>query len=91
MKEVAKEGKQAVGNEIAKRIELEKRERMLHERLAEDTRRLQSARVQLKLCEDALEQTLAELHEVKNEKKAITGLLESMWNGKSADGALEAA
>lgn len=80
-----------MGNEIAKRIELEKRERMLHERLAEDTRRLQSARAQLKLCEDSLEQTLAELHEVKKEKKAITGLLESMWNGKSSGGSLETA
>jgi len=80
-----------VGNEIAKRIELEKRERMLHERLAEDTRRLQSARVHLKLCEDALEHTLAELHEVKNEKKAITGLLESMWNGNTSGGSLETA
>ncbi|MBK8904589.1 MAG: hypothetical protein IPM53_25650 [Anaerolineaceae bacterium] len=80
-----------MGNEIAKRIELEKRERMLHERLTEDTRRLQSARVQLKLCEDALEQTLAELHEVKKEKKEITGMLESMWNGRASDGSLETA
>jgi len=80
-----------VGNEIAKRIELEKQERMLHERLAEDTRRLQSARTQLKLCEEALEHTLAELHEVKKQKKAITGLLESMWNGSTQDGSLETA
>lgn len=80
-----------MGNEIAKRIELEKQERMLHERLAEDTRRLQSARAQLKLCEEALEHTLAELHEVKNQKKAITGLLESMWNGSKPDGSLETA
>jgi hypothetical protein len=80
-----------VGNEISKRIEIEKRERMLHERLAEDTRRMQSARAHLKLCEEALEQTLAELHEVKKEKKAITGLLESMWNGSTADGSLETA
>ncbi|MEZ4592193.1 MAG: hypothetical protein R3D55_13780 [Chloroflexota bacterium] len=32
-----------MGNEIAKRIELEKREKMLHERLASDTQRLQAA------------------------------------------------
>lgn len=80
-----------MGNEISKRIEIEKRERMLHERLAEDTRRMQSARAQLKLCEEALEYTLAELHEVKKEKKAITGLLESMWNGSTSDGSLETA
>ena len=80
-----------MGNEISKRIELEKRERMLHERLAEDTRRMQSARAQLKLCEEALEQTLAELHEVKKEKKEITGLLESMWNGSTTGGSLETA
>lgn len=78
-----------MGNEIAKRIELEKQERMLHERLAEDTRRLQSARAQLKLCEEALEYTLAELHEVKKRKKEITGLLESMWNSSTTGGSLE--
>lgn len=80
-----------MGNEIAKRIELEKREKMLHERLANDTRRLQSARAHLKLCEEALDQTLAELHEVKEQKKAITGLLESMWNGGKAEGSLNKA
>lgn len=80
-----------MGNEIAQRIELEKREKMLHERLSEDTRRLQSARAQLKLCEEAMEHTLAELHEVKQEKKAITGLLESMWNGSSIRNTLKKA
>ena len=80
-----------MGNEIAKRIELEKQERMLHERLAEDTRRLQTARTQLKLCEEALEHTLAELHEVKKQKQEITGLLESMWNGSTQDGSLKRA
>ncbi|MCA9944450.1 MAG: hypothetical protein H6656_09455 [Ardenticatenaceae bacterium] len=80
-----------MGNEISKRIELEKLERMLHERLAEDTRRMQSARAQLKLCEEALEHTLAELHEVKKRKKEITGLLESMWNGGTAGESLETA
>lgn len=80
-----------MGNEIKRRVELEKREQMLHERLANDTRRLQSARSHLKLCEDALEQTLRELHEVKEEKKAITGLLESMWNGPSAENSLRKA
>ncbi len=74
-----------MGNEIAKRIELEKHEKMLHERLANDTSRLQSAKMHLKMCEDALEQTLMELHEVKQKKKAITGLLESMWNGSAAE------
>ena len=80
-----------MGNEITKRMELEKQERMLHERLADDTRRLQSARAQLKLCEEALEQTLAELHEVKKRKQEITGLLESMWNGSTRDSSLETA
>lgn len=80
-----------MGNEIAKRIELEKVERMLHERLAEDTRRLQSARSHLKMCEEALEHTLAELHEVKKQKKEITGMLESMWNGSTKGGSLETA
>ena len=80
-----------MGNEIAKRIELEKVERMLHERLAEDTRRLQSARAQLKWCEEALEHTLAELHEVKKQKKEITGMLESMWNGGTKDNPLKPA
>lgn len=80
-----------MGNEITKRMELEKQERMLHERLADDTRRLQSARTHLKLCEEALEHTLAELHEIKKRKKEITGLLESMWNGSTQDGPLETA
>lgn len=80
-----------MGNEIAKRIELEKQERMLHERLSEDTRRLQSARTQLKMCEEALEHTLAELHEIKKQKNEITGLLESMWNGNTTGGSLETA
>ncbi|WP_420645790.1 hypothetical protein [Candidatus Leptofilum sp.] len=80
-----------MGNEIAKRIELEKREKMLHERLTNDTRRLQSARSHLKMCEEALEHTLMELHEVKEQKKAITGLLESMWNGGKAEGSLKKA
>ncbi|WP_420628649.1 hypothetical protein [Candidatus Leptofilum sp.] len=80
-----------MGNEIAKRIELEKREKMLHERLTNDTRRLQSARAHLKTCEEALEHTLMELHEVKEQKKAITGLLESMWNGGKAEGSLKKA
>lgn len=80
-----------MGNEISKRVELEKRERMLHERLADDTRRLQAARNQLKMCEQALEHTLAELHQVKEEKKEITGVLESMWNGKAAQNPLERA
>jgi len=70
-----------VGNEITKRIELEKRERQLHEQLAEDTRRLQTARAHLQTCEKAMERTLAELHEVKQQKKEVTNLLESMWNG----------
>ncbi len=80
-----------MGNEIAKQIELEKRERQLHEQLAEDTRRLQSARVQLKRCEEAMERTLAELHEIKNQKKEITGLLESMWNNTPPKGSLKKA
>lgn len=80
-----------MGNEIAKRIELEKREKMLHERLTNDTRRLQSARAHLKACEEALEHTLMELHEVKEQKKAITGLLESMWNGGEPKGRLKKA
>lgn len=80
-----------MGNEIKRRVELEKREQMLHERLANDTRRLQAARAHLKMCEDALEQTLEELHQVKQEKKAITGLLESMWNGPTAEDSLRKA
>lgn len=80
-----------MGNEIAKRIELEQREKMLHERLANDTSRLQSARAHLKVCEEALEHTLMELHQVKEEKKAITGLLESMWNGGTTENSLKKA
>ncbi|VAW40281.1 hypothetical protein MNBD_CHLOROFLEXI01-4838 [hydrothermal vent metagenome] len=80
-----------MGNEISKRIALEKRERQLHEQLANATRHLHAARVQLKLCEDALEHTLIELHEVKKQKKEITGLLESMWNGSGANSSLEKA
>ena len=30
-----------------------------------------------------------ELHEVKEQKKAITGMLESMWNGGKAEGRIE--
>ncbi|MCP4417653.1 MAG: hypothetical protein GY805_13605 [Chloroflexi bacterium] len=80
-----------MGNEISKRVALEKREQQLHEQLANATRHLQTARIQLKRCEDALEYTLAELHEVKQQKKKITGLLESMWNGSNAANPLENA
>jgi DNA repair ATPase RecN len=80
-----------MGNEIAKRTALEKREQQLHEQLANATRHLQSARIQLKRCEDALEYTLAELHEVKKQKKEITEVLESMWNGSVANSPLKEA
>ena len=70
-----------MANEIMRRRELERMEKQLHEQLAEHTRRLQMARAHVKNCEDALEQTLTELHEVKQEKKKVTGMLESMWNG----------
>jgi hypothetical protein len=70
-----------VANEIAKRSALEKRERILHEQLAEDTRRLQIARAHVRRCEQALEQTLNDLHDVQEQRKEITGIIESMWNG----------
>lgn len=71
-------------NAVQKRILLEAREKELHERLTEETRRLQTVRAQAKLYEDALERTLKELHLVRQEWKELTELLEGVWNGPAA-------
>lgn len=68
-------------NEIERREALEKREHELHEQLAENTRRLQSARAQARFYEEALESTLSELHHVREERDKLTQLIEGMWNG----------
>ena len=71
-------------NPIQRRLKLEERERKLHEQLAEDTRRLQNARAQVKLFEDAMERTIKELHEVRHQRNELTELIEGIWNGPAA-------
>lgn len=80
----AVQGRSQVENPIQKRLKLEERERRLHEQLAEDTRRLQNARAQVKLFEDAMEQTIKELHEVRHQRNELTELIEGVWNGPAA-------
>ncbi len=71
-------------NEIARREALNARKHELHEQLSEHTRRLQQARAQVRYYEQALEQTLAELHKVTQEYDYLTDLIEGMWNGPAA-------
>lgn len=71
-------------NEIARREALEVRKNELHEQLSENTRRLQQARAQVRYYEQAMEQTLTELHEVTKEYDYLTSLIEGMWNGPTA-------
>ncbi len=71
-------------NPIQKRLVLEEREKKLHEQLAEDTRHLQSARLQLKLSEEKLERTLKDLHKVREQRDELTELIEGAWNGPAA-------
>ena len=78
------QGRSQVENPIQKRLKLEEREKRLHEQLAEDTRRLQNARAQVKLFEDAMEQTIKELHEVRHQRNELTELIEGVWNGPAA-------
>ncbi|MCP4359786.1 MAG: hypothetical protein GY796_17400 [Chloroflexi bacterium] len=70
-----------MANTIQKRLVLEEREKQLHEQLTEETRQLQMARVRLKVCEEALEKTLAEIHLIHQEHESLTGIIEGMWNG----------
>jgi hypothetical protein len=71
-------------NAVQRRMLLEQREKELHERLTEETRRLQTARAQEKMFEEAMERTLKELHSVRQEWKELTQLLEGVWNGPAA-------
>lgn len=80
----AQEGKDHVENPLQKRLRLEEREKQLHEQLTEDTRRLQNARSQVQLCEDAMERTIKELHEVRHQRNELTEMIESAWNGPAA-------
>ena len=73
-----------VENPLQRRLKLEEREKKLHEQLAEDTRRLQNARANVKLCEDAMERTIKELTEVREQRNELTELLEGVWNGPAA-------
>ena len=70
-----------MGNPVQKRILLEEREKQLHEQLSEQTRRLQMAQAQVKFYEEAMQQTLADLLEIRQERDEITTLLEHVWNG----------
>lgn len=78
------QGRNYVDNPIQRRLVLEEREKKLHEQLAEDTRRLQLARAQLKQAEDTLEKTLKELHDVREQRNELTKLIEGAWNGPAA-------
>ena len=78
------QGRSQVENPIQKRLKLEEKEKRLHEQLAEDTRRLQNARAQVKIYEDAMERTIRELHEVRHQRNELTELIEGVWNGPAA-------
>jgi len=78
------EGMSQVENPLQKRLRLEEQEKKLHEQLAEDTRRLQNARAQVKLCEEAMERTIKELYDVRHQRNELTDLLEGVWNGPAA-------
>ena len=73
-----------VENPLQKRLKLEEKEKKLHEKLAEDTRRLQNARAHVKLCEEVMEQTIKELTDVRQQRNELTELLEGVWNGPIA-------
>lgn len=77
------QGRHLVNNPLQRRLQLEAREKQLHEQLAEDTRQLQSARAKVKSCEAAMEQTLKELHEIRQEYNELTDLIEGVWNGQA--------
>jgi chromosome segregation ATPase len=63
-----------------RRKELEALEHTLHDRLAEITRRLSSARATLQIYEDALQKTLGELTQVHAEIDELNKQLEANWN-----------
>lgn len=68
-------------NAVERRLQLEQREHELHDQLTEDTRRLQIARAQVKFYEEAMERTLKELHDVRQQKTELIELLDATWNG----------
>ena len=70
-----------MANPLEKKEALAKREEALHEKLAGYTHALQSARAQVRFYEGELEKTLAELHDVRQERKYLADLIEGMWNG----------
>ncbi len=70
-----------MANALEKKEALAKREKELHESLADYTQALQTARAQVRLCEAALEETLTELHTVRQERKYLADMIEGMWNG----------
>lgn len=70
-----------MANVLEKKETLTKREKELHELLADYTRALQNARAQVRFYEGELEKTLTELHDVRQERKHLADLIEGMWNG----------
>ena len=70
-----------MANPLEKKEALVKKEKELHEALADYTQALQSARAQVRYYESALEKTLTELHEVRQERKYLADMIEGMWNG----------
>ncbi len=83
----AVEGKVPVDNinAIEKRAQLEQREHELHDQLTEDTRRLQTARAQVKYYEEIMERTLRELYDVRQQKTELIEFLNTSWNGPNAN------
>ena len=72
-----------MANPLEKKDALVKKEEALHEKLADYTQALQTARARVRFYEGALEKTLTELHEVRQERKYLSDLIEGMWNGPS--------
>ena len=70
-----------MANVLEKKEALKKREEDLHELLADYTQALQTARAQVRSYERALEDTITELHNVREERKYLADMIEGMWNG----------
>ena len=68
-------------NYEGQRAALIEREHALHDRLAEITRRITNARATLQIYEEQLQDTLAELTQVREKLDELNKRLEGMWHG----------
>lgn len=68
-------------NYEGQRESLIEREHALHDRLAEITRRITNAKATLQIYEEQLQDTLAELNQVRQKLDELNKRLEGMWHG----------